>query len=313
WIFVDSEGAWVARVLPLPNVIYDRCFGPYGRAGSYKLRAMLEEIPDVKLFNAMPKLKKWETYQVLSHNPRLWDYLPKSVLYSELQDLSKALADWGKLYIKPNGLSKGQGVFRVSEGYDGGLVVEYRTRKENITLFLNSAEEFDGLLSSYREKGGGYIIQQQINLARYKGYPFDLRVLCQKSILGEWIIGGIVARVAARGSIITSPRSGGTVAPWSAVMKNIFKENMQGTVSGQLKEIAMEVCRTIENHYGCCGELGLDLAVDSKGKVSIIEVNGKPLKVSLKRLNDPELNKEIYANPIKFAWFLARYRGEKLI
>ncbi|MHB8171821.1 MAG: hypothetical protein ACYDG6_09810, partial [Thermincolia bacterium] len=48
WIFVDSEGAWVARVLPLPNVIYDRCFGPYGRAGSYKLRAMLEEIPDVK-------------------------------------------------------------------------------------------------------------------------------------------------------------------------------------------------------------------------------------------------------------------------
>jgi hypothetical protein len=303
--WVRKNRQWISMKFPLPTVIYDRCFGHRGRADGYELRRALASIQDVVVFNAMPKLIKWETYQLLRNNPKLLSCLPETLKYSP-QNLLQALKRLPRVYMKPDGLSKGQGVFRISRKSED-LFVEFRDSTGNKTLKLDTTNQLEELLEPFYQKGGDYLIQQEIPLAKFNGDPFDMRVLCQKDINGHWGIGGIAVRIAAPGSIITSPRSGGNVTNWQDALETVFEqcEDTKMGVASRVEEVAMEICRTIEEQRGICGELGLDLGLDNDGNVWIIEVNGKPLKVSLERLHNSELTETIYTNPIKFAYHLA--------
>ncbi|HCF48966.1 MAG TPA: hypothetical protein DER60_01705 [Syntrophomonas sp.] len=188
-----------------------------------------------------------------------------------------------------------------------GFLLESRKPEQNVKRHLKNLHNIQSFLTSYGEAGGGYIIQEKIPLAKYRGKQFDMRVLCQKDINGKWIVAGTAVRVAARKSIITSPRSGGSVISWPHALKSVFRQKpgQHNGIAGKVTRIALIACQAIEDHFGCCGELGLDMGIDHKGKVWIIEVNAKPLKVSLSRLNDQHLEDEIYANPIRFACHLA--------
>lgn len=309
WILNDNPKKgkrWVLKTLPFPMVIYDRCFGTNAQRDGYLLRARLKNVPGSVVFNAMPKLRKWPTYQLFIKNPKLAPHVPKTSTYLTGEDLTKALMRLDRVYLKPNSLSKGHGVFRVAGNFKG-LVVEHRGPRGNEVNQLRTPEQLNKLLAPFIKRGRGYLFQQEIPLAKYKGNPFDMRVLCQKDITGKWTIAGIAVRIAASGSIITSPRSGGSVTSWPNALQTVFnqQEDTPNGVAARVTKVALEVCHTIEKHYGLCGELGLDIGVDHSGNVWIIEVNGKPLKVSLERLNSPELTENIYANPIKFACALA--------
>lgn len=304
----DRQGEkWVSRTFPIPSVIYDRCFGSLGKADGYELRSHLVNTPGVTVFNAMPKLKKWETYELLQRNPDIRKHLPKTVRYHSLWQLEQALNVFGPVYLKPDGLSKGTGIYKLSRSINGGFVLRHREPKRNAVVKFARLNTLDKLLEPYFERGGGYVIQEEIPLARYQGRKFDMRVLCQRNIEGKWIIGGIAVRVAAPKSIITSPRSGGSVVTWPQALQAVFnqREDQPHGISSKLNEIAFKVCHVIEHKYGCCGELGLDMSVDRDGNIWIIEVNAKPLKVSLKRLLDPELIQQVHANPIRFAYHIA--------
>lgn len=309
WVYnkqLVQDSAWTSRLFPIPAVIYDRCFGAHGRSDGIKLRQMLSKFLNVTIFNAMPKLRKWETFQVLRRVPELAACLPHTtVLYANKQ-VASAVNSCEAVYLKPDGLSKGNGVFRLSK-MGKGFLLENRKPEQNVKRHLKNLKGIRSFLAPYAESGGGYIIQEKIPLAKYKGKQFDMRVLCQKDINGNWIVAGIAVRVAARQSVITSPRSGGSVISWPHALKTVFhqKPDQKNGIAAKVSRIALTACQAIENHFGCCGELGLDMGIDHRGKVWIIEVNGKPLKVSLSRLNDRHLDKEIYANPIRFAYHLA--------
>jgi hypothetical protein len=296
---------WISREFPFPTVVYDRSFGPRAQAHGYELREGLAAIPSVVVFNAMPKLRKLETHQLLKNNSKLKNCLPETLKYSP-QGLLETLERLTRVYIKPDGLSKGQGVFRVS-GKCRNLLVEYRDSDWNQAVQLDNIDQLEEMLEPFCQRGGGYIIQQEIPLAKYKGNQFDMRVLCQKDITGKWGLSGIAVRIAAPGSVITSPRSGGFVTNWHDALETVFKqcEDTPVGVASKVEEVAMEICRTVEKRHGICGELGLDLGLDNDGNVWIIEVNGKPLKVSLQRLHNSELTETVYTNPIKFAYYLA--------
>ncbi len=309
WMLQEDalDEKWVSRILPIPTVIYDRCFGASGKTDGYELRSRLADIPEVTVFNAMPKLRKWETYEILRTYSDIRDCLPKTMPHSDPEKLKKLLRKPGRVYLKPDGLSKGTGIYTIGCSPSGGFTIRHRGPKANEVFKIDSLKKLDELFEPYFERGGGYIIQEEIPLARYKGRKFDMRVLCQKDINGTWIIGGIAVRVAAPRSIITSPRSGGRVVSLPQALKTVFNqdEDVPGGIASKITNTAFRICRIIEQHYGCCGELGLDMGIDAQGKVWVIEVNAKPLKVSLKRLLDQNLIQQVHANPIRFAYFLA--------
>ncbi|HWI55394.1 MAG TPA: YheC/YheD family protein [Desulfobacteria bacterium] len=309
WIFQDKAAAgkkWTSRLLPIPTVVYDRCFGARGKEDGYELRSQLLNVSGVTVFNAMPKLRKWETYELLRTYPEIQDCLPKTLPYTGAEELAELLTKPGRVYLKPDGLSKGKGIFTIGRSPSGGFTIRHRGPEANEIFRIDSLDELEKLFEPYIERGGGYLMQEEVPLARYNGKKFDMRVLCQKDIDGQWIIGGIAVRVAARRSIVTSPRSGGSVITWPHALQSVFsqQQDQPDGIASKVTDIAFRICGIIEQHFGCCGELGLDMGIDDQGKVWVIEVNAKPLKVSLKRLRDPELLQLVHANPIRFAYFL---------
>jgi hypothetical protein len=300
---------WTAHILPLPTVIYDRCFGSYGRSYGVEFRKRLGN--EYHVINSMPKLAKWETICALRKNSKLVKSIPKTRIYASYKDLDNALLTTDSVYLKPDALYKGKGVYRVSKEINGSFKIENRTKSENEINFLSNLEPIDNIISHYSVLGGGYLIQEEIKKACYKDYPFDLRLLYQKDWQGSWQPSGIAVRMGAPGSVITSPRSGGAVIEFSKVLRDTFQEDI--TTKDGLYEnvlsVGLEIVTTIEKEFGDCVELGLDMAIDINRKIWVIEVNGKPLKVSLEWLNDPALMARCYSRPIEYAVFLSGFKS----
>ncbi|EYE89495.1 hypothetical protein Q428_02380 [Fervidicella metallireducens AeB] len=306
-----EDTKWVSRIMPIPTVIYDRCFGKYGRENSLKLRNALGK--DFKIINSMPKLAKWETIMALRKNPKLLSHIPITSQYHSYEDVELALKKYKALYLKPDLLYKGKGVFKVSLDEKNNYIVEHRNTHDNEIIHLSNLKNLDMLLNKYRAAGGGYLIQKEIKKASFKGYPFDLRVLFQKNWKGLWVVSGIAVRLGA-GSIITSPRSGGAVEEISTILREVFQEDITESdgLYENLIDIGKSVVLAIEKEFGDCVELGLDMSIDVNGEIWIIEVNGKPLKVSLKWLNNPIIMDRCYNRPIEYAVFLTGFHSSDL-
>lgn len=306
---VKDGSKWTAHILPLPTVIYDRCFGSSGRNHSVELRKRLGS--EYHVINSIPKLAKWETICALRKNPGLLESIPQTRIYNSYKDLETALLTCDSVYLKPDALYKGKGIYRVSKESNGRFKIESRTETQNIIKFLSNLNSIDEIISHYSVLGKGYLIQKEIKKAYYGEYPFDFRLLYQKDFQGTWQPSGIAVRMGAPGSIITSPRSGGAVAEFSKVLKDTFGEDT--TTKNGLYEnvlsIGKEIVTTLEKEFGDCVELGLDMTIDINKKIWVIEVNGKPLKVSLKRLNDHVLIARCYSRPIEYAVFLTGFKS----
>lgn len=297
-------------ILPLPTVIYDRFFGINSRTYSMELRRLLRNSGH-QIINGVNKLGKWETMQALSRYPHLHKYLPKTEVYRFNTDLSDALRRYQDIYLKPDLLYKGKGIFRLKKMAGDSYEVRYRDGERNKVIYLPDRAGLDELMQDYLEVGGGYIIQQTVNLAQYKGYPFDFRVLCQKDWRGMWQSSGIVARIAAPGSIITSPRSGGAVEDLLVVLQEMYVDDpaQREAKYEEIVSVSREISACIDREFGDCVELGLDMALDQEGNVRLLEVNGKPLKVSLKRLNNPQIIRRSYRRPIEYAVYLSGFKA----
>lgn len=304
-----EKSKWVSHILPLPRVIYDRCFGDYGRNRGMEFRKMLGS--NYHVVNSIPKLGKWETIKALSKNPNLIDAIPETILYHSYTDAENALVKFKNIYLKPDKLYKGKGIYRVSQDEYLGYRIESRAVNENKEIHLADLKGLDELLSIYSTRGGGYVIQKEINKASYKGHPFDFRLLYQKNYQGKWKPSGISVRMGAPGSIITSPRSGGAVEEFPVVLKEVFNEDIttKNGIYEKVMKIGKEAAQTIEREFGDCVELGLDMTIDVNGKVWIIEVNGKPLKVSIKWLNNPKMLLRCYKRPIEYAVYLTGFKS----
>jgi len=304
-----NKSEWVSSVMPLPTVIYDRCFGKCSRECSIKLRKMLGA--NYHVINAVPKLGKWETIEALSKNPRLVNLIPKTIIYNSNEDIENALLKSSRIYLKPNSLYKGKGIFRVSRGLDNDYIVEHRNRNENQAFSLANLDYINELLIKFKKEGEGYLIQEEIKKACFRNQPFDLRLLYQKNWKGIWQLSGIAVRVGAKDSVITSPRSGGSVENISNVLKEVFNEDVRAKdgLYENIITIGREVVMEIDKQFGDCVELGLDMSIDVNGKIWIIEVNGKPLKVSLKWLNNSDIIDRCYNRPIEYAVHLTGFES----
>lgn len=306
---VKNGSKWVAHILPLPTVIYDRYFGSYGRNHGTAFRKKLGN--DYQVINSIPKLAKWETICALKKNPDLLALIPKTIVYTSYKDIEHALLTANSVYLKPDALYKGKGIYRVSKELNGSYKIEHRSEDKNEIKLLPKLDNIANMINHYAVLGGGYLIQEEIKKAYYKGYPFDFRLLYQKNWQGSWQPSGISVRIGAPGSIITSPRSGGAVVEFSKVLQDTFQEEI--TTKNGLYEnviaVGRDVVTTIEKEFGDCVELGLDMTIDTNRKIWIIEVNGKPLKVSLKWLNDPALMARCYSRPIEYAVFLTGFKS----
>ncbi|MBG9786489.1 YheC/YheD family endospore coat-associated protein [Brevibacillus laterosporus] len=286
--FVRQKDLWQNLTLPLPHSIYNR-LSSRQREQSEKVVDFVERCKLLKIpfFNER-FLNKWQVHKALRNDVAVSTYLPKTTLFSPNGELSTMLQTHRIVYAKPANGSLGKGIFRLIQA-NGEYGVRFVSKGKVVSLRQKNLYSLQKFLRK-RCKGKPYVLQQGLNLIGIDSNPTDFRVLVQKNNRGIWATTSIVARtgqnsivsnVARGGSIMTAKQALRTCGPWN--------RNKKPTIP-KLKRVALLIAERLEYALqGEFAEFGIDLGIDTNGKVWLLEVNSKPSKcITSLRLRETE-------------------------
>lgn len=300
-----GNGIWVGSTYALPDVIYDRISSRKSELSFDKTREKLKKLAYSFYFNPS-FLNKWKVHEILSANPKLHAYLPETKLLNET-NLEDMLRKYKVLYAKPVDGSLGRKIIKIN--YDDKM------QKINYTVYNKghfksqavSAADFIKKTRVTRDKKT-YIIQQGIDMADYSGAIFDIRIIYQKNRQGKWQISKKFVRVAPKGSGISNLSSGGKAQTSKKVLHYLFRnKELIEAKNQEIADLCQKVALTLEQSgTGIYGELGLDIGIDKKGHLWLIEVNSKPRKTTETELS-MTIVKNTFKRPLEFAFYLAGF------
>jgi hypothetical protein len=277
WVY--NKG-WQKRVLPAPDVVNNRL-----------TKRKLENLPVVQQFMYELKhrfraqvfnekfLDKSEVFDALKKEVALQKYLPDSHTLQNYNLFKSMCSRYNVVFLKPVKGSLGKGIIRLSrmgpEQWQVSHATFGGTKKQTFTSLIKLFSTLEGKMKTVR-----YLIQQGLTLIEIGGRPVDFRALTQKNASGKWTVTSIVSRTAGTHHFVSNLARGGTL---STVKESIAKSNLpvshRSNVSVLLKKAALDIAKgvdhTIPAHFA---ELGIDLALDTSGRVWLLEVNSKPSK-----------------------------------
>jgi hypothetical protein len=274
------EGGWVRRTFPAPDVIYNRL-----TSRRYENRPNVQQfMKDVKtnygavIFNEK-FLNKTEVFDALKREEPLRAVLPESHPLKNYQMLKSMSSRHDTLFLKPAAGSLGKGIILLRREPNGQYTCHYArpsgTRKQTFDSLPAVFKKLSGKLSTRR-----YQIQQGLDLIQVDGRPVDFRALVQRDESGQWSITSIVGRIAGERHFVSNLARGGTLSTVAdALARSNLYAGMHPFVQAKLRRCALDIAKGIETQIDAhFAELGIDLAVDTDGKVWLLEVNSKPSK-----------------------------------
>ncbi|MGX4585963.1 YheC/YheD family protein [Paenibacillus chitinolyticus] len=232
---------------------------------------------------------KMKKYKVMLKNPVLRRHLPKTRWFTKSRT-KRMLKTYSSVFIKPNHGSGGSGIIRVKR-----LKKRYEVRSGSRRKVVRSRSLFKAI-KSYRKPGHQYLVQKGLRLAKYHGSIFDIRIYLQKPE-GKWVISGVVARVAAPRKYVTNYLKGGHAVSLKRALYSLFKHNRTKTKTylRKISKLSVIIAKTVNKRHSV-RELGVDIAIDKKGRIWIIEANSRPGHMLFTRLSDRTMINTIRRN-----------------
>ncbi|MFY0542654.1 YheC/YheD family protein [Brevibacillus sp. H7] len=233
---------------------------------------------------------KYTKYAVLRREPSLHPALPETLPLA-LANMSRLLGKYSKVVAKPSTGSRGAGVIMVSSQGHNRYSVHYG-RVRHTCKGLNRT--YTHVRSKVKRS---YIVQRGISLATVNGRPFDIRVMVQRRIGGNWVITGMLAKVAGPGYIVTNiGRSKGKVLPLrTAIRLSSACRLSQAAIIRRIRSVALRAARRLATYYTSQRVFGLDMGIDSSGRVWIIEANLTPDITLFLKMRDKRIYRTILA------------------
>ncbi len=230
---------------------------------------------------------KWIKTKWLVKHRKLKKYIPCTMLFNS-KTLNLMLSAFSTLYFKPTDGTGGADIIRIKRKDSG-----YQIQLKSVKSYYSSRK---GLYMKLRRfsKGRSFLLQQGILLAKTKGRPFDVRVMVQKTTKGKWVSSAIFTKIGRTGKVATNYHQGGRLG--------YFFQTMAGagykSASIRRKKTKLEwLGNTVGTQFDCYKngfkELGLDVALDVKGKPWILEVNTRPQFYPLKHMKDKTMYRRI--------------------
>jgi glutathione synthase/RimK-type ligase-like ATP-grasp enzyme len=296
----------VRRTFPLPDVVYNHItYRRRERAQDVrKLRRYLTE-NNIPFFN-VGYFDKWEVHNWLSQNETVAPHLPETRQFS-LEALTEMCARYPRVFIKPAQGSLGRNIAVLSRHSNGGYDFR-RGRRASSQVHINDLASIEKLLPKLRTDF--YLIQQGLDLCRFRGHRRDFRAIMQRNQKGHWVTSKLFARVAPSGSMVANISAGGTGLPAGRSLRRCFSAAKTQHILLEIRRVSRRVCTALsETLEGNLGELGIDLGVDTSGHVWIIEVNSKPHRKVYEDMDEKPTAKRAFRRPMQFAAYLAGFRG----
>ncbi|CRF28742.1 Endospore coat-associated protein yheD [Mycobacterium tuberculosis] len=277
WRYVGGE-KWEKLSFPIPNILYNRLTS-----------RNLENRPNVQHFISQVKtrhntvmfnekyLDKTEVFDALRKENGLHLYLPESYLLRNFQLLKSMCTKHQTVFLKPITGSLGKGIVRIRKQPDGSYICHFTNlngaRKQSFSTLSGVFASISGKVKKQR-----YQIQQGLDLLTAGGRPIDFRALVQRGEIGQWAVTSIVARIAGNHHFVSNLARGGTLCSVKEALARSGSAAASGGLS-RLRQAALQIAKGIETQVpGHFAELGIDLAIDTQGRVWLIEVNSKPSK-----------------------------------
>lgn len=303
-----QKGKWVSHTYPLPNVIYNRITSRRveEKTSLQNRLSQLRNLAQTHIFNEK-FLDKWEVHQILRNDPDINHMLPTTHLYHILT-LQKMFNHYPVLFLKPVNGSLGNGIIRLIQSPKEYL---FQSTSTQGTVTIRSKSKKRCLERVARRIGKQrYLIQRGLSLVKFENRPIDFRILVQKNNQGEWSVTSAVGRIARSEQFVSNLARGGTVLTASEVLKRFNVPNKPNLA--KLHEIALKIAHRFDHlASGHFAELGIDLALDGKGKVWLIEMNSKPSKTDSSVINHTNGVRPSVNNLVGYICFLTGIKKKR--
>ena len=230
----------------------------------------------------------------MMRSPEIRSALPHTRILNQ-ETFSSFLKRYGKIIIKPSGGSGGIGVIQVSEIGNRRFNVHYGKTQKVTTVIQETFRLIRYLIRKNGRAARSYLVQQRIPLAEINGKPFDVRVMVQKRG-STWYVTAMMAKIGGKGYFITNlALSKGRALPFSTAIRH---SNIRGAstrdIQRRIKFVALKTLYRLQKYYRI-QTVGLDIGIDTQGKVWIIEANFTPDKSYFNRLKDKTMYRRVIA------------------
>ncbi len=226
------------------------------------------------------RVSKWAQYKILKDDEEIAPFLPKTNKLTE-STLWGTIEEYSQAIIKPSRGMLGRKVIQIT------LLdrEKFTIHSEHCRIALNGRKQtYDYLKENYRTKR--FIVQQKISLATIIGCPFDLRVMVQRrDNSDDWAITGKLAKVAFEGYIITNVAKS-IIPVETAIQNSCLRDYPPQELLNEIDRAVLLTARRFQTLFPSCQMIGIDIGLDSNGKVWIIEANFKPWISLFKLLED---------------------------
>lgn len=295
-IFNEASASWDYDHLPLPELIYDRCFHSKHSSKS-KTYQIIQRLKKKTHFLSIGLPNKWRVHEALSRHHVLATYLPKTIKPTTIEEVIHSLFADEALVIKPVHGSQGKGILFIS--FQRDIITMQTHHHGKIITAMLSFDELKKWLQKIFTKNS-YIVQTYLSLITDKNKPFDMRVLLQKNAHGGWQEVGRGIKVGLPGSLVSNLHNGGSVQSFDTW---IYEQPAQKQIHEQLNELIHFIPLALEEEFGCLFELGIDIGIDSKGHCWLLEVNSKPGYRMIKNTNE-KAAEQLPLNVLRYSQFL---------
>lgn len=213
---------------------------------------------------------KWLKHKVLMENEQLASILPATTIFHQAA-LRDYLLEFPTIYIKPN---KGSGGNKVIKLINTENHLAVQTCKRTIKFKKkNRATAYIRRLIKDRK----YLIQQGIDVIRLHHSPIDFRVLlCKQNGFWQWY--GLIGRRGKAGAAVTNRAQGGKAIPFTEAMIQTlnWNENQIAEMYHNIQQYSLIIADTLNQYFPNINQLGLDMAIDTEGRLFLIEANTRP-------------------------------------
>ncbi|MFE5318793.1 YheC/YheD family protein [Paenibacillus sp. NPDC056579] len=229
--------------------------------------------------------RKWLKHEALWSEPELRTYLPETELFSP-QSFKEMVGRHSVLFLKPDLGMQGQGILKVTRGGEDACTIQTASHTYRFTSLHTAATKLEQRFGEKR-----YIVQQGIDLIRFKGNPVDYRVLLLISANEKWKFYGIMGKVAAKNQFVTNYSSGGKAIGLHQALAHTLRVSKKDAPKWdeRIKVMSFKIAEGMKRHFPNITELGLDLAIDTKQHIWLLEANTKPQFQLFRFHSDPQL------------------------
>lgn len=242
-------------------------------------------------YNSSSHKNKWVKTSWLLKADRVSRYVPQTKRFTR-KSLSSMLSSYNTIFFKPVDGSGGAKIVKITK-QAGQFTARHQTTAKK---FATEQALFKWMTAFAGTRS--FILQKGITLAKSNGKPFDIRVMVQKTKTSDWKATALFCKVGRSNKVTTNYNQGGSVQFIDPTLIGAgFDDASRAAVKAELRQLGLSVASIFSKRSTHFKELGLDVAIDTSGRLWILEVNTRPQFYPLKHMK----NKALYRKILSYA------------